>query len=267
MENLEKRLKDIKLFLLDLDGTIYLEDQLIPGAAKFIDTLIEKKKDYVFLTNNSSKSASHYITKLEKMNIPVTPDNVFTSGQSTARYLAGAKENCRIYLVGTELLKKELVESGIEVVDSKEENIDFVVVGFDTELVYKKLEIACSLIDDGVPFIATNPDLVCPLKNKRYIPDCGSMCEMIFNATGKRPTYFGKPDRKMAEILCSKKGIDADASVIIGDRLYTDMALGHNAGITSICVLSGETEEHQIADSDVKPDFVIESVAKLIDIL
>ncbi|MBD3345022.1 MAG: HAD-IIA family hydrolase [Chitinivibrionales bacterium] len=261
--NLKKVLAHKELFLLDLDGTTYIENKLIPGALEFFDTLKQLHKQYIFLTNNSSKSNRDYVDKMTKMNIPVTSDNVFTSGQATAIYLTSGKIHPRIYLVGTHSLRIEFESYGIEVIESPLEEVDFLVVGFDIELNYRKLEDACTLLAMGIPYIATHPDLVCPIKENRFIPDCGSICQMLENATGRKPVYIGKPDKKMITLLCSQRGFSLDTVTMIGDRLYTDIAVGINAGVTTFCVLSGESTREDIEKSEFQPDYVIESIADL----
>ena len=141
--------------------------------------------------------------------------------------------------------------------------VDFVVAGFDTELTYEKLQTACGLIDRGVEYVATNPDLVCPVGGKRNVPDCGSICLMIERATGKTPYIIGKPRPEMVESICSKFTISPDKTAIIGDRLYTDIAMGRNARILSIGVLTGETKREDIEFSPIKPDFTFYSIDEL----
>jgi 4-nitrophenyl phosphatase len=263
LKALATRLSEIRLFLLDLDGTVYLEDQLIPGALEFIAGLREKSIEYVFLTNNSSKNSRQYFAKLTAMGFPVAPENVFTSGQATAMYLTREKPAPRIYLVGTQALHAEMADFGIIIADETVTDVDFMVIGFDRELTYQKLEHASLLLDRGVPFIATNPDLVCPIRDHRYLPDCGSMCAMLQNATNRQPTYIGKPNRIMVDLLVEKRGVESSQVAMIGDRLYTDIALGRNAGITTICVLSGESTAEQVANSPHQPDYVIDSIDAL----
>lgn len=256
---MNETIKDIELFLLDIDGTISLEERLITGAKEFIETLIEQEKKYIFLTNNSSKSVEEYICKFKRMGIPADKENILTSGQATAVYLEYVKKHANIYVVGTKALKKEFVLHGFNVIEDGE-NIDFVVVGFDTELTYEKLTKACKFIDEGAPFIATNPDLICPIENNRFIPDCGSICQVIENVTGKKPTYLGKPKKEIVYLAAEKENVDLSKVAVIGDRLYTDIASGINAGIISICVLSGETHIEHIKMSNIKPTFVANSI-------
>ena len=258
----EEHIKKTRLFLLDLDGTMYLGNKSIPGARRFIKHLQERKIPYVFLTNNSSRSASGYLRKLTGLGIPVTSDNIFTSGQATGEYLSEKKQNPRVYVVGTRSLARELASYGA--VNSHGEGVvDYVVVGFDTELTYNKTKTACKLIDRGVRYIATNPDLVCPIGERRNLPDCGSICFMIEQATGKKPYIIGKPRTAMADLLCKKFQIPYDRTTIIGDRLYTDITMGRNAGVFTICVLSGESSLKDIKQSPIKPDCTVESIKEL----
>lgn len=256
-------LKDIELFMLDMDGTIYLGDRVFEGSREFIGLLKEVGKDFLFLTNNSSKSSDDYILKLKKMGIAIEKDNLLTSGQATAIYLKSIskdKDFINVYVVGTSSLKSELKGFGINVVESPQEDIDYLIVGFDTELTYQKLLDACKLIKMGVPFIATNPDLVCPVGEDEYIPDCGSICIMLENATKKKPLYIGKPSKIIVDIVAKFKNVNKKRIAIVGDRLYTDIKLGIINNITSICVLSGETNLDEIEKSDVKPTLIFNSI-------
>lgn len=263
MEKSSELLKNIELFLLDMDGTIYLGDRLFDGSREFIELLKSQKKKFLFLTNNSSKSSKDYILKLKKMGIEIEKDSLLTSGQATAIYLKDISKNkdpINVYVVGTKSLKSELKEFGINVRTNSDEAVDYLIVGFDTELTYNKLLDACKLIRKGVPFIATNPDLVCPLDNDEYIPDCGSICIMLENATKKKPFFIGKPSPVIVDIVSKFKKVDKSRIAIIGDRIYTDIKMGIINKITSICVLSGETSLDDIENSDIKPDFVFESI-------
>lgn len=261
-EKQKNRIRNARLFVLDLDGTVYLGGALIPGAGAFIKNLREQNIPYVFLTNNSSKSAGYYVRKIARLGLPVTLDNVYTSGQATGRFLAEKKTGARLFVMGTRSLVRELGSFGLVCTDGTGP-VDFVVAGFDTELTYKKLRTACDLVDRGIPYIATNPDWVCPIEGKRSIPDCGSMCFMIEQATGKKPLVIGKPKPDMVLQLAARFRVPATAVVMIGDRLYTDVAAGKNAGVFAVCVLSGEATTQDVARSKIKPDLVIDSVASL----
>jgi 4-nitrophenyl phosphatase len=256
------RIRKTRLFILDLDGTVYLGETLIPGAKDFINKLYKLHIPYVFLTNNSSRNAHCYRDKIAALGIPVTLENIYTSGQATGIYLAKRKPGARIFVVGTKAFVNELASYGLTI-SRGDGPIDFVVAGFDTELTYAKLRTACDLIDRGIRYIASNPDYVCPIGGRRSIPDCGSICFMIEQATGKKPYVIGKPRPDMVRQLAQKFSIPATSVTMIGDRLYTDIAAGRNAGAFSVCVLSGEATRRSIKLSSIKPDAVISSIADL----
>ncbi len=258
-------LADKTLYLLDMDGTIYLENDLIDGAADFINWLRDTGRDYVFLTNNSSKSADAYLEKLARLNIPADRSNMFTSGQAACIFLNDLKPGAKLYVVGTESLKAELRANGFAVAEGLEDDIDFLLVGYDTELTYQKLVVACELLTRDVPFYATNPDWVCPAQKGKYLPDCHTMCDMLERATGKAPFYIGKPRKEMALAAIKFKGGDPAKTALVGDRLYTDIKCGLNAGITSVFVLSGEGTVEDIEKFDVHPDVTLNSVKDIIN--
>jgi NagD protein len=256
--------KAMELFLLDMDGTIYIENELIDGAAKFLNKISANGKQYVFLSNNSSISEDDYLRKLTNMGIPCKPENIFSSGMAAGFFLARNRKGKKVYLAGTKALAAELAGYGVEMT---EEDPDIVLVGFDRELCYAKLEKTCMFLNNGAEFIATNPDLVYPIKDGRYIPDCGSICHMLTVATGKEPLYIGKPNRYMIDLLIEKVGTTPEKTVLIGDRLYTDIAAGINAGIATVLVLSGETNLQMLEKSSHQPDMVVNSVKDLIEYL
>lgn len=260
-------LKNIELFMLDLDGTIYLSEDMFPDSPAFIEALQEHGKKFVYLTNNSSKSYTKYIEKITKMGLFIDKSVMLTSGLATGMLLEQKHRGEKIYVMGTSSLVSELSEFDITVVTDYSEDIDVAVAGFDMELTYKKLEDMCKLLDAGKPFYGTNPDLVCPLKDKKYIPDCGSMCIMLENATGRKPEYIGKPSAHLVEIVSKQFGVSPDKIAMVGDRLYTDIALGKNAGIKSILVLSGEATRADVDNSPFVPDLIVDGVGDLIQYL
>ena len=243
------KLNEIELFLLDMDGTIYLENDLFDGTLDFINKIIKENKKYVFMTNNSSKSKTDYINKLTKMNIPCSYDNIFTSGMAMGVYLHENYPNKNVYLVGTNALKGELLSYNVNIVN---DNPDIVVVGFDRELNYEKLEKACKFLCDGAIFLATNVDYI---------------CHMLTVATNKKPKFIGKPDPSMIYLLSEKFGIPCSKIAVIGDRVYTDIASGYNAHAITICVLSGESTMETINDSEIKPDYIFNSIKDIIDLI
>ncbi|MGM0603822.1 MAG: HAD-IIA family hydrolase [Bacillota bacterium] len=259
------KIKDINCFLLDMDGTIYLSNKLIDKAVDFINLLDEQGKDYVFFTNNSSKNTSDYQKKLKRFGLEVPVERIVNSGQVTADYVSKQKEGAKVYPLGTPSLEQELADAGLEIVKDKNEDIDFVVLGFDKTLDYKKLWDAHDLILDGVEYIATNPDYVCPLEGGKSMPDCGSMISLLETSTGKRPLVVGKPNTTMVDYVSDTLGVKKDRMAMVGDRLYTDIKMAIDADITSILVLSGESTKETLAESPHEPDYVLESVAEIMD--
>lgn len=256
-----ERLKAFRLFLLDMDGTIYLDEDLFPKVHEFLAYVKEIGGRYLFLTNNSSKSVEKYVEKLAKLGIDATKEDFLTSTNATVLYLQ--KQNYKkIYALGTSSFREQLKEGDLPITDRLEDDIDCLCMGFDTELTFQKLEDACILLGRGVDYIATNPDVVCPTWYG-YVPDCGSVSEMLYNATKRRPRFIGKPQPEMALLALEKTGYSKAEAVLIGDRLYTDIACGVNAGIGSIFVLSGEGTREDIETMGITPEFVIEDIATL----
>lgn len=260
-------LKNKKLFLFDMDGTIYEENNVFDGTHQLLDYIVESGGKYVFITNNSSKSVNDYITKVNGLGIKADKDNFFTSAQATVRYLKKRYEKPYVYCQGTKSLLTELSNEGIKVTSDVEAGVDAIVVGFDTELSSEKLRKTCQILSENeIPFIATNPDLRCPV-SFGFIPDCGSICKMIIAATDKEPTYIGKPEPVMVDFVREKFGFSKEETVVIGDRLYTDIATGLNAGVTAICVLTGEATPSDIKNGEIKPNYTFESVKNIWEIL
>ena len=257
-------LRSIKLYLFDMDGTLYLGDQLYPFTIELLNKLKATGRKYLFMTNNSSKSVDDYIAKLSKLGIPSTREDFITSSQATAYYLKENYPGKKLYVCGTRSLKKELEMEGFTVTESVEET-EVIVMGFDTELTFQKLhDVSFMLLTrDDIPYIATNPDYVCPTEFGS-VPDCGSVCDMIYNATRKRPVVIGKPSPLMPTLAMSKWGYSREESAVVGDRIYTDVKSGINAGITGILVLSGETDEAILAASDVKPHLVLQDAGEIL---
>lgn len=256
-----EKLKDKKLFLLDMDGTIYLDNDLFDGTLDFLDYVKSIDGRYIFLTNNSSKSVNKYIDKLASLGIDSTKEDFLTSTDATILYLS-KKNYKKIYAFGTTSFKEQLKDAGLPVTDKPEDDIDCLLAGFDTELTFQKLEDACILLGRGVDFIATNPDWVCPT-SYGYVPDCGSVCEMLHRATKRRPKFIGKPEPDMALLAIEKTGFSKEETAIMGDRLYTDIACGTNAGITTIFMLSGEGTIEDVENSDTKPDYICRNIREL----
>ena len=260
--NLEA-LKNIRLFLFDMDGTLYLGDRLYDFTKELLATIKKQGKRYLFMTNNSSKSVEDYIKKLEKLGIEAEYSDFITSSQATAMYLKDTCPDDKLYVCGTESLKQELRNSGFTVTEDLNE-VDCIVMGNDTELTFKKLDDVSRLLSTReVRYIATNPDYVCPTEYGS-VPDCGSVCDMIFNATGKRPLFIGKPEPAMPKIAMKMTGFKPTETAVVGDRVYTDIKSGINAGCVTVLVLSGETTLEILQESADKPDYCLESGADLL---
>jgi len=269
-------LKDIKFFILDMDGTIYLENKILPRTLDFLAKLEAANRDYILLTNNSSRNKDDYQQKLSKMKIDLPPEKIINSGETTAAYLAdqGRKQGKRIYLLGTKSLKKEMEKFGHQIVNKEKEirkkpkKVDYVVLGFDKTLTYKKLWDAHELILSGVNYVATHPDLVCPLKGDKTQPDTGAMIELLAASTGKRPLIIGKPSKLTVEFILKRFKLKKSEVAMVGDRLYTDMKMAYEAGITGILVLSGETKREDLKDlkdNEKYFNYVFEDVGEIIN--
>ncbi len=268
-----KNLKDIRYFLLDMDGTIYLDSTLFDGTLDFLAALKEQDKRAIYITNNSSKGVDAYVEKLASLGIKASSSDFYTSAQSLVYNLNKVAPESKIFLLGTSSLERFMVKAGFRLVkeytETAEERPDFVILAFDTTLTYQKLADACHYICEGVTYWATHPDLVCPYTEKFSLPDAGAIMECICAATGgKTPSFIaGKPNPYMITMFMEEHGATAEQVAVVGDRLHTDILAAKNAGVTSICVLSGETTPADIEASDIKPDFVFDSIKDLYEII
>ena len=251
-------LDHVRCFLLDMDGTFYLGEALLPGALEFIDILRQQGRDYLFLTNNSSRSQDDYAAKITRLGLPIGREKVFTSGEATARHMRSAHPDARVFLVGPPSLEAEFRAHGVALDKS---NPTHVVLGFDTTLTYAKLWRLCDLVRVGLPYIATHADFNCPTPTG-FMPDVGAMIALVRASTGRDPDLVvGKPNRMFVEAAADKLGLPLDSLAMIGDRLYTDIALGTTSGITTVLVLSGETLLDELAASPYTPDLVFADLA------
>ena len=259
------KLCEKRLFLLDMDGTIYLDDELFDGTVDFLNRVREKGGRYLFLTNNSSRGTDAYVKKLERIGIAAAEEDFLTSTDATILYLNKNYPGCRFYSLGTASFTAQLRAAGIDAVTEVSDNVFGVVISNDTELTFKKLDDVCRLLStrEDVPYIATNPDWVCPT-SYGYVPDCGSFAEAIFRATGKRPQFIGKPEPEMIYMALSRFGYTRDEAVMVGDRVYTDIASGYNAGIDTVFVLSGEGTREDAESSSTKPTYIMENIKELL---
>lgn len=260
-------IQNTKLFLFDQDGTLYLGNRLYDFTVELLETIRATGRHYLFMTNNSSKSVADYIKKLESMGIHATREDFITSSQATAYYLHKHHPGKTLYVCGTRSLIAELEMEGFPVTTDLDK-VECIVMGFDTELTFQKLEDVSRLLltRPDLPYIATNPDWVCPTEFGS-VPDCGSVCEMIFNATGKRPVFIGKPSPLMPQLAMERMGVSKEETMVIGDRIYTDVKSGLNAGVAAVLVMSGETTQKILDESPEKPDMVWPDCREIIDAL
>lgn len=263
MDEIIAQLKKIQCFLMDMDGTIYLGDKRLPGAWEWLKFLEDHQIRYYFLTNNSSRSRVEYAEKLNHLGLEVCEDNIFTSGEATAIYLKDVYPNASLYVVGTPALENEFERHDFRFSD---ESPDVVVLGFDTTLTYEKLWRLCDWVVAGKPYIVTHPDINCPTATG-YMPDVGSMIALVEASTGRKPdVIIGKPNEPIVRALAEKTGLPIEAHCMIGDRLYTDIALGQWGMMTAL-VLSGETKEADLVDSVFVPDLVVKDIAEMLTLL
>lgn len=255
-------LREKKLFLLDMDGTLYLDETLFPSVPEFLSHIRDAGGRYLFLTNNSSRGAADYVEKLRRLGIAAGEEDFLTSVDALLYALRRERlMEKRLYVFGTASLRAHLAQAGCRLASGRED-AQVLVCGFDTELTFQKLEDSCILLNRGVPWLATNPDWVCPTWYGS-VPDCGSVCEMLTRATGRKPRFLGKPQPEMVHLALRRTGFDPRQAVIIGDRLYTDVACGVNAGIDSIFVLSGEGVMGDIVKYRVNPTWVYDNIAQI----
>jgi 4-nitrophenyl phosphatase len=252
-----------RCFLLDLDGTFYLGDRLLPGALDLVHVLQELGLGFIFLTNNSSRHGRHYAEKIRRLGLEITDDKVITSSEATAQYILKEQPVAGVYIVGTPSLEETLESFGILLTNK---DPDLAVLGFDTTLTYEKLWKLCDLVREGIPYLATHHDLNCPTQ-VGVMPDIGAMIAFVEASTGRRPdVVVGKPHYPMLEAIQLKVDVPAEAMCVVGDRLYTDIALGQ-CGLTTVMVLSGEARREDLQGSEFQPDFVLENLGELAALL
>ena len=273
-----------RLFLLDMDGTLYLDDRLFPGAADFLAKIRACGGKYLFLTNNSSKGVDAYVAKMTRLGVPAAPADFLTSVDALIVFLertyGAAVKKKKMYVVGTRSFCAQLAAAGFLLTETPDDDTALLILGFDRELTYRKLEDACRLLARGrqaartsgdakavaglpaVDYYATNPDWVCPTAFGS-VPDCGSMAWMLEKATGRLPKFIGKPEPEMALLAMAQCGCSAAETLLIGDRLYTDIACGNRAGVDTAFVLSGEGPLADLAKGQGKPTYIFENVAEV----
>ena len=263
---MNNRLKNIRHVALDMDGTIYNGGTLFDSTRPFLALLGGLGIGHTFLTNNSSKSAKDYLAHLSKIGIAASPDQLYTSTQATIEYLREQMPTVRrLFVLGTASMRREMEAAGFTLTaDSATDEPDAVVVGFDTELTYARLCRTAYWITQGKPFIATHPDRVCPTDQPTVLVDCGAVCAALEQAAGRRPDIvLGKPDPCMLRGILHRHALAPEQLAMVGDRLYTDMAMARNAGALGVLVLTGETTKAAAARHSPPPDLVVSGLTEL----
>jgi len=262
MPDAQRLAPQIRGFLLDMDGTFYLGGRLLPGAQAFLDYTRAAGLPLLFLTNNSSRHREAYTTKLAGMGVTVSPDEIFTSGEATARYLRDRwAPGTPLALFGTPDLEQTFRAFGFRLTM---DDPALVVLGYDKTLTYDKLVRLCDLVRAGLPYIATHPDTNCPVEGG-FEPDIGAMMALVEASTGRRvDAIVGKPHAPIVEMAAQKLGLPVEALCMVGDRLYTDIAMGQTAPLHTALVLSGETRREDVVGSPYQPDYVFENLAGLL---
>ena len=262
-EEQAQRLKKVQVFVLDMDGTIYLGNHLFPFTQGFLRRVKETGRDFYFFTNNSSKNREAYLEKLTGMGIEISPEKMLISNGVILEWLKTHHPGASCYVVGTPSLLEDFRKSGFVPDDP---NADVVILGFDTTLTYEKLVTACDLVRAGKPVYGVNPDWNCPVENG-FIPDCGSIAALVKASTGVQCSFFGKPSPHTLEYMLRQTGCRPDQLAVVGDRLYTDIAVAADTDVTSILVMSGETTPELLEESPTKPDLVVENLEELGNLL
>ena len=257
-------IQDVRCFLLDMDGTFYLGEKIIPGSLEFIRRVEETGRDFLFLTNNSSHNAAFYVQRLKRMGLEIGREKVLTSGEATAALVKEMYPGKRAFVLGNEFLIEEMREAGV-MVDMQ--NPEIVVAGYDTTLDYKTMTAVCDFVRAGLPYIATHPDFNCPTETG-FAPDIGAIMAFIEASTGRRADrVVGKPHTGIVQAALRRTGLSAGQMAMVGDRLYTDIETGLKSGMLSILVLSGETTPQMLAEYPNKPDMVFDRLADMIPLL
>lgn len=259
------KLSKKKLFLFDIDGTLSVGDTLFDGSRELLEYIEKIGGRAYYITNNSTKSNGDYVEKFARWNLTTEEEQFVTSGYMAIRYL---KENFRdekIFVLGTKSYLAELRKQGIMVTEEVEEDVTCVLAAYDSELNYQKLEKACELLyRKEVAYLATNPDLCCPAPFG-FIPDCGAICNMLEAAVYRKPRYLGKPSREVVELCLKRSGFSREETLVVGDRLYTDIACGIEGKAQTCLLLTGEAKREDLQDTIYPPDYCFGTVRELLE--
>ncbi|MDD3339696.1 MAG: HAD-IIA family hydrolase [Lachnospiraceae bacterium] len=257
-------LEDKRLFLLDIDGTVCKGKQLINGTREFLSEVKQSGGQFVFITNNATKSIQDYIETFQELGITTDYHNFITASYATTRYVKKHYPDQLIYVLGTKSFIRELKRNRIRVTtDCEDAEIACVLISYDNQLTYEKLQDTCELLSTRkVDYIATNPDFVCPVEFG-YVPDCGAICQMLEHAVKRSPYFIGKPETAMVDLAIKGNHYTREETLVVGDRLYTDILCGSRAGVETALVLTGEATKEEAEAFEQKPDYVFSSIEAL----
>lgn len=256
-------LAEKKYFLFDIDGTLAVDDTLYDGSRELIDYIGAIGGQAFYITNNSTKSRKSYVEKFARWEIKTSESQFMTASYATCLYLKEHYSKSKIFVLGTPSFLEEIKSFGLEATERADPDVNCVVAGFDSTLKYEKVEAACELLfRQDVDFIGTNPDLRCPTAFG-FVPDCGGICAMLNAATGRTPRYIGKPDARIVTLCTRQVQADPKEVLVVGDRFYTDIACGINAGVETALVYTGEARPEDLPDAKFKPDYTFENIKKL----
>lgn len=256
-------LKNKKYFLFDIDGTLAIDDTLYEGSKLLIEKIGAVGGRSFYITNNSTKSRRDYVKKFRKWGIDTDEDQFMTASYAACRYLKKHYEGKKLFVLGTPSFAEELKSFGLLITNRAEEDAACLVAGFDRTLDFGKIEEACKLLfRPEVDYVATNPDLRCPV-SYGFVPDCGGICEMLRVTTGRVPRYVGKPSPEIVDLCMEQAGASKEEVLVVGDRLYTDIACGINAGVETALVYTGEAGPEDIKDTQYKPDYIYNNILEL----
>lgn len=258
-------LKNKKYFLFDIDGTLSVDDTLYDGSKELIEYIEKINGRAFYITNNSVKSRKDYIDKFARWGIKTDEDQFMTASYAMCCYLVEHYADKKLFVIGTPSFVEELRSCNLSVTEEDTVDIDCVVVGFDRTLHYQKVEKACALLTrENVDFVATNPDLCCPT-SFGFVPDCGAICNFICSSVKKVPYYVGKPNKEIVEMCLKQVNAGKEEILVVGDRLYTDIACGINAGVDTAVVFTGEAKEQDLADTEYKPIYQFKNIRELFE--
>ena len=269
-EKLKERLRLLRHIALDMDGTIYLGSQLFDCTLPFLKTLDDLGITFSFLTNNPTRSLEDYIGKLHRLGVPCRSDQMYSTATASIEYILSHHPSVsRLFVLGTPSMQRQFRDAGfILTQDSADDVPQMVVLAFDTTLTYSRLCRLCWWVSKGLPYIATNPDWVCPTDEPTILVDCGSLMECVRGATGRRPDLvIGKPNPAILETILEKKGLKPCEAAMVGDRLYTDVDTALRAGSMGILTLSGESTMETVRNSKITPSLIVRDVGELRDLL